>query len=412
MLTSILIQNYRSIQDCTVDLSFDEKKAPNGYRDEPLLPFITDNGFRSTSMLALYGANGSGKSAIVNALIEASRVVANGVSLQNFHPNCLCHCGNATTLTYRLVRDGNTYEYALCYTGDRILHEQLLEDNEPLFTAEQNSITPLLHSKEELYSDEKLKVLYKTECCDSNQKQIYSFLSRLGKNYQNLDGRVTKVYKKLFWFFYATPATTLGVGEACHSFLAAEMIAYGVNDEEKSKRKLLEIVKRLVVSVQDFQYKKGDSNSQKIPFLTDWKTAHTDMDGKQVWLDLERDESNGTKTLFRLVPLMLGTLDFGGLLVIDEIDRSLHPLLLEELVKLFKDKRNNVHNAQLICTLHDTDLLDANVLRVSDVGIISKTLKEGTKIKRLSQFKGVRNVTNFRKQYLEGCFGGIPFPSL
>jgi AAA15 family ATPase/GTPase len=412
MLTSIRIQNYRSIQDCTVDLSFDEKKAPNGYRDEPLLPFITDNGFRSTSVLALYGANGSGKSAIVNALIEASWVVANGVSLQSFHPNCLCHCGNATTLTCCLVRDGKTYEYELCYTGESILHEHLLEDKEPLFTAEQNSITTLLHAKEELYSDEKLKVMYKIECCDSNQKQIHSFLSRLGKNYQNLDGRVTKVYKELFWSFCATPATALEVGDAYHSFLAAEMIAYGVNDEEKSKRKLLEIVKRLDVSVQDFQYKKGDSNSQKIPFLTDWKTAHTDMDGKQVWLDLERDESNGTKTLFRLVPLMLGTLDLGGVLVIDEIDRSLHPLLLGELVKLFKDKRNNVHNAQLICTLHDTDLLDANVLRVSDVGIISKTLKEGTKIKRLSQFKGVRNVTNFRKQYLEGCFGGIPFPSL
>ena len=98
-------------------------------------------------------------------------------------------------------------------------------------------------------------------------------------------------------------------------------------------------------------------------------------------------------------------------MIVDELDRSLHPLLLIELVRLFKDKRYNSNGAQLIFTAHNTEILDAGMLRVSEVGIVKRTSQEGTEIVRLSDFRGINNnIATFRQQYLNGQFAGIPFP--
>ena len=61
-------------------------------------------------------------------------------------------------------------------------------------------------------------------------------------------------------------------------------------------------------------------------------------------------------------------------------------------------------------TLHDPTLLDEDMMRVSEIAIVNKTLKEGTTCRRLCDYDGVRNVVNFRRQYLSGAYSGIPFP--
>jgi AAA15 family ATPase/GTPase len=74
-----------------------------------------------------------------------------------------------------------------------------------------------------------------------------------------------------------------------------------------------------------------------------------------------------------------------------------------------KGKQDNKSNAQLIFTTHATDIMEQDMMRVSEIGIVSRTLKQGTTLKRISDYEGVRNVTNFRKQYLDGSFSGIPY---
>ncbi|MEG3023148.1 MAG: ATP-binding protein, partial [Akkermansia sp.] len=138
-------------------------------------------------------------------------------------------------------------------------------------------------------------------------------------------------------------------------------------------------------------------------------TYHTDIEGEEVKFNL-REESEGTQILFGVLALILMVLEEGNTLIIDELDSSLHPLIVRELVRLFKDKTYNEKNAQLIFTTHTTDLLDDDLMRVSEVAIVNKTLKKGTTARRLSQFEGIRNVTNFRKRYMEGAFKGIPYP--
>lgn len=89
--------------------------------------------------------------------------------------------------------------------------------------------------------------------------------------------------------------------------------------------------------------------------------------------------------------IVLTVLRKGAVLVIDELGNSIHPLLLAEIVRIFKDKRYNTSDAQLILTTHNTDIMEQDMMRVSD-------------------FNGARNVTNFQKQYLKGIFSGIHYP--
>jgi len=116
-----------------------------------------------------------------------------------------------------------------------------------------------------------------------------------------------------------------------------------------------------------------------------------------------------------LVGAFLYALKTGGVIFVDELDRSLHPLLMRELVMLFKKRIYNPNGAQLVFTTHNTDILDDSILRLSEIALVRKNLHNGTMIRRLVDLKNegedIRNVTNFRKQYLEGYYSGIPHPS-
>ena len=142
---------------------------------------------------------------------------------------------------------------------------------------------------------------------------------------------------------------------------------------------------------------------------TEIYSYHKSIEGSEVRFNF-KEESEGTQRVACLLGYILYVLETGGVLIVDELEASLHPLMLREIVKMFKDKRYNISNAQLIFTTHNTDIMEDELMRVSEVGFVHKTLKEGTTLTRLSDFEGVRNVTNFRKQYLAGTYSGIPFP--
>lgn len=151
-----------------------------------------------------------------------------------------------------------------------------------------------------------------------------------------------------------------------------------------------------------------DSGNTDNPLQDRVYVFHGDGHGREIALDLERDESEGTKVVAGLVGMSLLVLKTGGVLVVDGLDKSIHSLVFREVVRLFKDREYNRHNAQLVFTAHNTDLLDADTLRVSEVGIVDKSQDGGTIVHRISDYRDMRNVLNFRKQYLQGTFQGLP----
>jgi AAA15 family ATPase/GTPase len=119
-------------------------------------------------------------------------------------------------------------------------------------------------------------------------------------------------------------------------------------------------------------------------------------------------ESTGTGRLLMLLDRAFACLDKGSILVVDEIDLSLHSLACLAIVQLFNDPRINTKNAQLIATTHDTNLICSPQLGRDQIWFAEKNAGGATDIYPLSDFK-VRENDNFERGYLRGRFGAIPF---
>ena len=126
------------------------------------------------------------------------------------------------------------------------------------------------------------------------------------------------------------------------------------------------------------------------------------------FLDLN-EESLGTKQLFWLSPILKEVFGKGKTMVIDELDRSLHPFLVQFLVELFHTPEINQTNAQLIFTTHDTTLLSLDTFRRDQIYFVEKDLHTAaTELYSLDEFS-VRKNENIEKGYLLGRYGAIPY---
>lgn len=137
---------------------------------------------------------------------------------------------------------------------------------------------------------------------------------------------------------------------------------------------------------------------------------HDQMDERS-WINLDQ-ESAGTQTLFHMAPYVFSALESGGVLLVDELDSSLHPLLGKTIVKLFNDPKTNPHNAQIIFTTHDTNLLGTTLgeppLRRDQIWFTEKDKSGATTLYPLTDYKP-RKVENLERGYLQGRYGAIPF---
>lgn len=124
-------------------------------------------------------------------------------------------------------------------------------------------------------------------------------------------------------------------------------------------------------------------------------------------LTLEQ-QSAGTKSWINLVSSALDCVERGGLLVVDEFDASLHPHLTARLVNVFRDAETNPHDAQLLFTTHDATLLDDDTLARDEIWFVEKGADTGTtRLFPLTDFHPRKN-ENTAGRYLAGSYGAIP----
>ena len=105
----------------------------------------------------------------------------------------------------------------------------------------------------------------------------------------------------------------------------------------------------------------------------------------------------------------MDALNSGAVLVVDEIEASMHPLLTRHLIEMIQDQTTNQNHAQLIFTTHDTGLLDLKLLRRDQIWFAEKDEKTmQTDIYALTEFSP-RKEENIARGYLQGRYGAIPF---
>jgi AAA15 family ATPase/GTPase len=125
-------------------------------------------------------------------------------------------------------------------------------------------------------------------------------------------------------------------------------------------------------------------------------------------------ESEGTKKVIEMSGPIFDSLKTGKLLVVDELDAKLHPLLTRCILQLFMDPTSNPKGAQLIFATHDTNLLNLNYLRRDQIWFTEKDETEASDLYSLVEFKDesgtkVRNDRSIQKDYINGRYGAIPF---
>lgn len=123
-----------------------------------------------------------------------------------------------------------------------------------------------------------------------------------------------------------------------------------------------------------------------------------------VAFDFETEESEGTKTLFRMMVRMIGIIHEGKMLLVDEIDNSLHTQLVEFVIGMF----NHSDHAQLIYTTHNTHLLNTDFQRRDQVYFVNKREDGSSDLYSLFDFKDFRDTLDMEKAYLQGRFDAIP----
>ena len=132
-------------------------------------------------------------------------------------------------------------------------------------------------------------------------------------------------------------------------------------------------------------------------------------DGSRQLYPLELlDESDGTRKLMSIAPAIESALKRGGVLLIDEIERELHPMLVEFIIAKFQSKTTNEKGAQIIFTTHNTELMNLELLRKDQFYFADKNREDGSsELYSISEFS-TKTTENIRKGYLLGKYGATP----
>jgi len=397
-------------------MRYGEGKAPNGYKSMEQIPFLEYQiekrpALRLSPVMAIYGQNAGGKTTLVEAMNILRRCLYEGKL--HYRPNKLHPDLSDTTFEISFACEKRVFTYTLRYNQAGVKAESLSTHLGNIFTINhEQGVYHCAGLATELYTEERLLAVLRTECCNSNSSQIVTYLGKLASNYPGLSLELSMAYQFLIYEISDSVENNFSAPFAIN-YLAqwrqdsSRELAF--QEIEQYLRRLDIDIARMELILQEEKMSIQEEDARESALMYHINSYHTDKNGNLVALDF-REESRGTQVLFGLLGIVLRKLRTGGVLVIDEIDRSLHSLLLVALVSLFTSKEYNPKGAQLILTAHNTDLLESSNLRTSQVSIVTRTPQLGTRVRRLCDFEGVRNLQNFRKMYLDGAFSGIPFP--
>ena len=185
--------------------------------------------------------------------------------------------------------------------------------------------------------------------------------------------------------------------------------------EEEAEEKLLEQIRQLLkvsdIGIVDIKTIDTEGEYKGRSFQRQQIYLQHQLGDEDSWLEL-REESEGTKTLYHMAPSIFWVLNSGGLLVIDELESSLHPLLGLAILNLFNNPESNAKNAQILFTTHDTNLLGttlgASPLRRDQIWFTEKNKEGASQLYPLTNYKP-RKAENLERGYLQGRYGAIPF---
>ena len=395
MLCQFSVKNYKSIRD---EVTLDMQAAAISEHEDRIIK--DQDGEMYLPVSAIYGPNGGGKSNVLAAFhtlvakilrpLFATEDNDEKVFFQRkiiVEPFAFSESKNEPTDFELFFRtDLAEYRYVLHVKRDIVIYESL--DRVKLETGRRSALFQRNNNGIDLKG-----AFAKLKVSDDLSKTL-TLLSYLGIAYKG--NAVVK--DVLNWFEYGVEFLNYGN--------PIQELKMAVSTSEDVKNLMLEMIQEMDLDIVDFRVEEKENDMIEV------FTKHC-VDGVESEISLS-DESSGTKKLFGLLPFIAESLLTGTVLVIDELDAKIHPVLLCHIIMMFNDLSINRHKAQLIFTSHDLSTMNSKVFRRDEIWFVAKGNAQNSKLYSLVEFKNengesVRKDAKFDKQYLEGKYGADPY---
>jgi len=420
MLIEFSVENFRSFQEMqTLHLQAAPIKSKNPELDEHNV-FVLTNRLSVVKSKVIYGANASGKSNLIKAMVAFLKIFRHSVQDQNILKSWVVPYLLDTQsykkpaffqIQFRI--DDRNYRYGFEATEFAIISEWLYSSDGKRpesyhFKRSENGIEVNSRTFKEgarlILGDDKMPPLY---------RENVLFLPLVAA----FNGPVSQ---KISRYFFEKYAVYDGIEDG-----RAKTIAMEAFNVDSMRKKMAEVLKQSDLGIETLEQVEIQEEAQKSAakeqhqkqsaegkksFTIMTKHKVLDEKGNQVTEVpfLFSDESYGTQKIFLLSPFLIDTLEKGGVLVIDEFGSSLHVRLIRAIIDLFHSPVTNPHNAQLIVATHDTHLLDQRLFRRDQIAFVEKNRNGQSVLTDLVEFKGVRNDASLESDYLQGRYGAVP----
>lgn len=414
MIIEFSVRNFRSISDLqTISFVATNLKSSKENENVDLNNVVLDHGMKLLKTIGIYGANASGKSNIIKAFELFCEAISDLPSpesrLSKLAQPFLYQDNPENTESFFqivLIIEGKKYRYGFTVKKNPEANINPIISRE-IVTSEW-LFGPKNTNQGKYFSRKNLEVdkasLPGNENIAPLEYEHTLFLTHAASYNKDICAKVRQSISGYIAFKYSAKVDFYRF----HSIMQIE------NDDLKSR--FLDFFKAFGLYYNDIYFKKDEDSIQnnKFPleklFLT--KTACHNKE-KNITLNMQENESDGTKKLFDLAGLLIHAFNIkvSGLIILDEIDSNFHPSLLIKLIDFFNDPEINKSNVQLLFTSHDTNLMNPSLMRRDQFYFVEKDEKEGTRLYSLAELKGIRNDADFAKQYLAGFYGGVPMLS-
>lgn len=391
----------RQILDLTVPRTTPE--AP-----ERFAPIFEGSDLRAPKVVAVYGANGSGKSTVLKALSFLAWFVRD--SFQHIAPALPCERFNDQESAIRPVR------LAIEFGGPmRLGMGSEAKPSDGLAVPHGAYRYELeLGTKDGAVTSVSKEILRRKR--DGRGKWLRVFDRRAGKELLGSDAFSLSGYAKVTDKIRddASVLATLALfeHEPSQALVAAAKTVFSNILMDKADLGD-DIVVRVLVENPGY-VKELNTNLQRIDVGIHEMQIISTINGPTLMFKHEglqfdmpwRLESHGTRSFVRMFPWLAASLTAGGVAIVDELDVSIHPLILPEIVRWYYDPVRNPRNAQLWMTLHSASLLDDLVKE--EIVLCEKDRRGRSEVYSLMDMKAIRRNDSLYKKYLSGVFGAVP----
>ena len=369
--------------------------------------YVEIGGNKVLKSAAIYGANASGKSNLFKILTLVVLMLrsSNSVDINAKLPLIPFKLDKGSVnkpseFEIKFILDETRYVYGFIADKDKIYDEYLYYYP----NGRETKIFDRTNINEYSYTQKDEKILREIEAKNAQNK----FFLATATNW-NFD-KTKAAYNFL----------TNGIG-TCNNLEILKNMAYKMYETNPDYLKdfAIDFLQKADFNIEDYQISQIDVPGEFLTAIPEFitKTLPDKPKAYQVlfkhknsdnYLSID-EESLGTQMIFAFIPFLADSLKNKKVLIIDELDKSLHPFLVQYIVEIFNDAEINKNGSQLIFNTHDTNLLDLNILRRDQIWFTEKNSETGeSDLYSLSDFS-VRKQENVEKGYMLGRYGAVPF---